>query len=102
LEWFFRKNGAMAIGAKFGGAQVEFEIAKANEVGGFAWILHPRGREIVQSLARHLDCSETNPKLLKNRYFRHGTKRSRECHADVIDRWDQHIHTDSPRALADS
>jgi hypothetical protein len=51
----------MAIGAKFGGAQVKFEIAKANEVGGFAWILHLRGREIVQSLARHLDYSETNP-----------------------------------------
>jgi hypothetical protein len=42
LERFFLENDVMAIGAKFGGAQVEFEIAKADDVCGFGWIRHRR------------------------------------------------------------
>jgi hypothetical protein len=76
----------MAIGAKFGGAQVEFEIAKADDVGGFAWVLHQRGPEIVTKFSTAFrQLTETKPKSLKNRYFRRGTKRSRECQANVID-----------------
>jgi hypothetical protein len=45
LEGFFLKNDVAATGAKFAGAQVEFEIAKADDVGGFGWIRHRRACE---------------------------------------------------------
>src|SRR4029077_11581387 len=42
LKRFFLKNDVVAIGAKFAGAQVEYELAKADDLCGFAWIRHWR------------------------------------------------------------
>src|ERR1700680_2340116 len=42
LEGFFLKNNVVSIGAKFTSPQVEFELAKANDVVGFGWIRHWR------------------------------------------------------------